>query len=74
MYVPDRNLDPPPDPPLVCTKCGGPFLYGDLILRDIPDILCLDCFKDFAQDLLDNDPSELAERLRFDVDKQGKEI
>lgn len=69
---PDRNLDPPEDRPPVCFRCGEGFNYGDPIFRDDRDTYCLDCFLDWAYDLLDTSPEEMAERLGFDLDKQGK--
>lgn len=74
MYdIQERPLEPPPDPTLVCSHCGEPFLYGYFIFRDGTDTFCLDCFLYWVYDLLETSPAEIAERLGFDVEKQGKE-
>lgn len=73
MYLPDRNLDPPEDNPPVCCRCGEVFNYGDPIFRDGRDTFCLNCFLGWADNLLYTKTEDFAERLGFDVEKQGKD-
>lgn len=67
--IPERSLDPPTDPPVVCCKCHATFDLGQKLYMDGKEAYCKECFIEWVEDFMETSPDELAERLGFDVEQ-----